>query len=209
MNVHPGYTMAMASTSTQPLPLPWTEHVAPTGYLYYYNPSTAESTYNRPISLAHLSAHQKKKRKREKPATKTLVPDSSWLRVLTNRGNVFYHNSETKDSTWDVPADIESAIEAMEAMELQTKTEDASLGIKRKDREEDEETRAGKRPRREDEDDADDEEWQRQLAEEMAEDQVEEPVEPAPPEPEPVPTMPLDEATQLFKVCTHVPCMHR
>ncbi|KIM22077.1 hypothetical protein M408DRAFT_333084 [Serendipita vermifera MAFF 305830] len=203
MNVHPGYALAMAGASSQPLPSPWTEHIAPTGFLYYYNPLTAESTYNRPISLsfAHLGKPTKPKKKKEKPAKKTRIEASVWYRVLTNRGNVFYFNEEKRESTWDVPGDIASAVEAMEKMELEEPTEDPTLGVKRKEREEDDEGRAGKRPKREEDEEMDEEAWQRQLAEEMAEEQADDPMdaEPPEPEPEPIPTMPLEEATRLFK----------
>lgn len=204
MNIHPGYTQAMASTSHQPLPLPWTEHVAPTGYLYYYNQITAESTYNRPISLSFTNVGKPKKRKKEKPAKKMRVEESSWFRVLTNRGNVFYFNEESRESIWDIPEDIAAAVEAME-LEVE---DDTTHGVKRKDREEDED-RSTKRMKREDPieteddnqmEDVDEEEWQRQLAEEMAEKPDESMEVQAEPVPEPVPTMPLEEATQLFKV---------
>lgn len=33
-----------------PLPSPWTEHKAPSGHAYYYNPETKQSTYTRPVA---------------------------------------------------------------------------------------------------------------------------------------------------------------
>lgn len=114
------------------LPPPWTEHVAPTGHLYYYNSVTLESTYIRPLSLSSflppsLSAAPTKpaKKKKEKPAKKTLVPDSTWIRVLTNRGNVFFHNSDTKESTWEVPKEIQEVVEGMEFNDADS---DAEMG---------------------------------------------------------------------------------
>lgn len=48
-----------------------------------------------------------KKKKKEKPKDKTPVPGTSWIRVKTNEGNVFYMNKETKKSEWTVPEEIE------------------------------------------------------------------------------------------------------
>jgi transcription elongation regulator 1 len=242
------YALAMASGSLQPLPAPWTEHIAPTGHLYYYNAQTTESTYNRPISLTFSNTPNQhsplKKKKKERPAKRTPVPNSIWVRVLTNRGNVFFFDSEKGESTWDVPQEIEAAVEAMEAAELEetreaiesmdTCTNEAAgrdvhgspLGTKRKAMEDVAEKRAGKRLKRDKEDnvakvaigmegthddDDDEEAWQRRLAEEMAEEtddgrKVDEGGETkmdeeVPPEPVPiVPAMPLEEATQLFRV---------
>ncbi|QQK42612.1 WW/Rsp5/WWP [Penicillium digitatum] len=44
----------LRSTYTAPPPLPsgWTQHRAPTGHLYYYNSSTKQSTYTRPLETA-------------------------------------------------------------------------------------------------------------------------------------------------------------
>ncbi|CAG8727451.1 7600_t:CDS:1, partial [Acaulospora colombiana] len=112
--------MLPSTLNLTPLPSPWTEHIAPTGHYYYYNPITTESTYIRPISLTTLLSNAlsnvsttKKKKKKEKPLRKQAIPDTPWLRVVTNRGNVFYANKDTKESTWDVPQGLEEALAAM------------------------------------------------------------------------------------------------
>lgn len=194
-----------------PLPAPWSQHVAPTGHLYYYNPVTKESTYNRPLSLASLLPNtlKKPKKKKEKPAKKTPIPDTAWLRVVTNHGNIFYSNKETRTSTWEIPEEIADAVAALVISEDDGQESDHAIrispepaaeqtGTKRKHREEDdeeEEERAEKRPKVDDTtigvEDEDDDEWQRQAAEEMAKE------EEKPQEPEV--KLSTEEATTLLK----------
>lgn len=57
------------------------------------------------------------KEKKEKPRTKTRVGDSPWIRVVTNKGNVFYNHSETKESVWQVPDEIKDAVDELDAQE--------------------------------------------------------------------------------------------
>jgi hypothetical protein len=216
-----------------PLPSPWTEHIAPTGHYYYYNPVTSESTYIRPISLTTLLASSfagpstiKKKKKKEKPLRKTAIPDSPWLRVVTNRGNVFYANKDTKESTWEAPQDIIEALEAMgldesdqdivEEDEEEKKVTTSPSGTKRKLEENedniDEERR--KRMKLDDkriakastiaveevqDEDEDEEAWQRRIAEEMAEEAGMEDVQEEAKE-EPVPSISPEEARERFMV---------
>jgi transcription elongation regulator 1 len=47
-----------------------------------------------------------KKKKKEKPKEKTPILGTSWTRVKTTEGNVFYMNKETKQSEWVIPDDI-------------------------------------------------------------------------------------------------------
>lgn len=55
-----------------------------------------------------------KKEKREKPKEKVAVPGTEWVRVTTNKGNVFYTNKETKASLWTVPDEIKDQVDAMD-----------------------------------------------------------------------------------------------
>ncbi|KAG8773746.1 hypothetical protein FRB91_008223 [Serendipita sp. 411] len=232
MNGIASFATNLDPTNLPPLPLPWTQHVAPTGHYYYYNPMTSESTYIRPISLTSLlppALAKPAKRKREKPAKKTPVPDSLWIRVLTNRGNVFYANKETKESTWVMPEEIADAVAAMElddndggssdhaiqvkqdgqsdAMTVDTENPTNNKRRKRPD-ESVEDERGGKRAKTnkvgiEDakNEDEDEEAWQRRLAEQMAvEGEGEgEDTKVVTPVEEQAPPISNEEATSLFK----------
>ncbi|KAF5370090.1 hypothetical protein D9758_001067 [Tetrapyrgos nigripes] len=101
-----------------PLPPPWTEHLAPGGQIYYYNPNTQESTYIRPLpTFQNLPASQRSKPKKEKPLTKTQIPGTDWIRVKTTEGNVFYSHKVKKQSVWTVPEEIKEAVELLEKEE--------------------------------------------------------------------------------------------
>ena len=204
-----------------PLPSSWSQHVAPTGHLYYYNSVTKESTYNRPLSLTSLlpDALKKPKKKKEKPAKKTPIPDTTWLRVVTNHGNVFYSNKETRTSTWETPEEIADAVAALVigdddgqesdhairiTPEPAAEQDAAQTGTKRKQRDEDgddEDERDEKRPKLDNNatvgvEDEEDEEWQREMAEEMAKEET-------PKEPEV--KLSTEEATELLMVCSPFP----
>ena len=127
------------------LPPGWTEHVAPTGQPYFFNAVTGESTYVRPGSLSgipppppagfglasdpgneegNVADASKKRKRKEKAAEKLSIPGTSWLRVTTTQGNVFYTNIETKASIWTVPEEI-----AEQLQELLRVQEESQNGI--------------------------------------------------------------------------------
>lgn len=136
----------MTQPPLAPLAPGWTEHRAPAGQPYWFNPTTNVSTYIRPqlqpppppgfhhppqpLQPIHYAPGQApplitqpapahapgvvKKEKREKPKDKKHVPGTDWVKVTTNKGNVFYTNKETKASLWTVPDEIKAEVEAME-----------------------------------------------------------------------------------------------
>ncbi|KAG8729188.1 hypothetical protein FRC11_009330, partial [Ceratobasidium sp. 423] len=143
-----------------------------------------------------------KKSKKEKPVKKTPIPDTPWIRVVTNLGNVFYTHTDRKESVWTCPEEIADAVaelereeeaakeaereqemrekaereqrekEEQEKLEVERVRKEAeAAGAKRKAEESGE--NATKKPRMEEEDG--EEAWQRQVAEEMAQED-----EPAP-----------------------------
>ncbi|CEQ43132.1 SPOSA6832_05033 [Sporobolomyces salmonicolor] len=171
-----------------PVPPPWTEHKAPGGQPYWFNPITNVSTYTRPLPppppgfplagapppppgfpiaplapLAlsagpaapgqfapplHFDAPIPKKEKKEKPREKLPIEGTEWIRVTTNKGNVFYNNRETKESVWTVPGEIKDKVEEIEKMEREAREnqekeqvaeEEAKAGAGRKRKAEDEE----------------------------------------------------------------------
>ncbi|KAI0698538.1 hypothetical protein C8T65DRAFT_581745 [Cerioporus squamosus] len=114
-----------------PLPPGWTEHIGPNGQPYYFNAVTQESTYVRPlpafpiIPQAVAAAPAQKKPKKEKPAVKTPIPGTPWLRVITTEGNTFYTHTGEKRSIWNVPEEIKDAVEQLEREEALKKAEQA------------------------------------------------------------------------------------
>ncbi|BGP07531.1 hypothetical protein JCM10049v2_003369 [Rhodotorula toruloides] len=185
-----------------PVPPPWTEHRAPNGTPYWFNPLTNVSTYTRPVPAPppgfpiagasipppppgfpvavppapsappaqfappiHFAAGAdgatgKKKEKKEKPKEKKPIEGTPWIRVTTNKGNVFYNNKETKESLWTVPDEIKEQVEALEKEEQEAKERE-----EREQREKEEaEAKAkaaspasGKKRKAEDEEEAEDE----------------------------------------------------
>ncbi|KAI0774144.1 hypothetical protein C8Q74DRAFT_813049 [Fomes fomentarius] len=117
-----------------PLPPGWTEHIGPTGQPYYFNTQTQESTYVRPLPAFPILPHgvvpptavpAQRKAKREKPAVKTPIPGTPWLRVITTEGNTFYTHTGEKRSVWTVPEEIKEAVEQLEREEALKKLEEA------------------------------------------------------------------------------------
>ena len=124
-----------------PLPPGWSEHtgelprstapqliiVAPNGRTkYYYNSQTKESTYTRPMFTgavpgtngnAQASGSTEKLKKKEKPKVKVSIPGTTWQRIKTTEGNVFYFERESKRSEWSVPQEIKAAVEGLEQEE--------------------------------------------------------------------------------------------
>lgn len=55
--------------------------------------------------------------KKEKPKSKTPIPGTPWLRVITTLGNIFYTNTDRKESFWSVPDEIKEAVALLEEAE--------------------------------------------------------------------------------------------
>jgi transcription elongation regulator 1 len=173
-----------------------------TGHTYYHYATTGQSTYTRPLpAIPVLSAPvdpnntsgELKKKKREKPAEKTPIPGTEWLKVTTNIGNIFWTHTGRKESVWTVPDEIKDIVEQVEReeqekvqkhQEAETVTVAESRNAKRKVEEKEHESRGKvKKPKTEEsptrrapapvtvEDEPaedEDEAWQRQMAMEMA-----------------------------------------
>ncbi|KAJ9112177.1 hypothetical protein QFC20_002358 [Naganishia adeliensis] len=117
-----------------PLAPNWSEHRAPNGTPYYYNNVTKQSTYTRPpvpppgvmppfapgmgvlpIAGAMAPAVAAAPKKKEKPKEKIPIPNTTWTKVITTEGNVFYTEKTSKKSSWTIPEDIKEEVEAYEA----------------------------------------------------------------------------------------------
>lgn len=105
---------------------------APAGQPYWFNPQTNVSTYTRPLPMPmqaptgfapppqfappiHFSAPAPApvapvKEKKEKPKTKTPITGTDWIKVETNKGNVFWTNAVTKESVWSLPGEIKDLV---------------------------------------------------------------------------------------------------
>lgn len=90
---------------------------APGGQIYYYNASTQESTYVRPMPAFPTMLAQPDTTKKEKPLVKTRIPGTDWLRVKTTGGNTFYSHKIKKESVWTVPDEIRDIVEKLEREE--------------------------------------------------------------------------------------------
>ncbi|SJL01980.1 uncharacterized protein ARMOST_05304 [Armillaria ostoyae] len=106
-----------ASLGPPPLPMGCTqERLGPNGQPYYFNAHTKESTYVRPLpSIPNATAAVTTKK--EKPAVKTPIPGTEWMRVKTTGGNTFYFHKSKKTSLWTVPEEIKDALEKFEQEE--------------------------------------------------------------------------------------------
>lgn len=130
----------------------WSACAAPNGAPYWFNPITNVSTYVRPAAippppppgfavapapapaLHYLpptaltpaptpALKREKKDKKEKPKLKTPLGESHWIRVVTNKGNVFYNNSKTKESVWTVPDEVKDLVDRLEKKEQEDEAE--------------------------------------------------------------------------------------
>ena len=101
---------------------------------YYFNSQSKESTYTRPVFSIPSSSYlppqrppadldaqplhgeqpSKKKRKKEKAKDKLDIPETTWQRITTNEGNVFYFEKESKRSEWSIPDEIASEVAELE-----------------------------------------------------------------------------------------------
>ncbi|VDB85358.1 unnamed protein product [Peniophora sp. CBMAI 1063] len=116
------------NTPPPPLPVGWTEHVAPTGHPYWYNAQTGQSTYIRPLPTFTNPAQSQvaKAAAKEKAVDKTPIGDTPWTRVRTNLGHTFYTHKTEKRSVWTVPDEIKDAVAGLEQREREQATAEHS-----------------------------------------------------------------------------------
>lgn len=128
------------STYTRPLPPPPPGFPIagapppPAGFPLAQQPP---SRFAAPLHFTPTNGAQEKakKEKKEKPKEKLPIEGTSWIRVTTNKGNVFYNNKDTKESLWTVPEDIKEQVEALEKKEQEDR-ENADLEEKKREEEE-------------------------------------------------------------------------
>ncbi|KAJ2801012.1 U1 snRNP protein, partial [Coemansia furcata] len=72
-------------------PTPWVEYKAPNGRVYYFNPATKKTTWEKPDELKSEQERQ-----------------SVWKEYAKD-GRTYWYNTETKKSTWTRPAELGSS----------------------------------------------------------------------------------------------------
>ncbi|XP_041097403.1 pre-mRNA-processing factor 40 homolog B-like isoform X2 [Polyodon spathula] len=71
----------------------WTEHKAPDGRTYFYNPESKQSTWEKPDEL--------------KSKAELLLSRCPWKEYRSDTGKPYYYNSQSKESRWTKPKDLE------------------------------------------------------------------------------------------------------
>merc|ERR1712043_130377 len=85
----------------------WTEHKAPDGRTYYYNTTTKQSAWEKPLCL--------------KSPTERLLAQCPWKEYTSDTGKVYYHNTQTKESVWSIPPDLAAVKEKIKIEEEKEK----------------------------------------------------------------------------------------
>ncbi|GJJ06330.1 hypothetical protein Clacol_000521 [Clathrus columnatus] len=130
--------MPLFSGFLPPLPPGWTEHTAPGGQPYYYHVATNQSTYVRPLPVPGVIPNAiipgaLPKNKKEKPVAKTPIPGTSWLRVKTTEGNLFYTHKERKESVWEVPDEIKEKVAQLEQEEKEREQQEVEEKLRQEE----------------------------------------------------------------------------
>lgn len=114
---------------------------------------------------------------------KTPIPGTDWLKVTTTGGNIFYSHKIRKESVWNVPDELKSALEAFQGREDEigassssepsskakrkadqtSHMDEATVNKKAKVVEEDSDSEDGS-----EDDGGEEEEWQREAAQQLA-----------------------------------------
>ena len=105
----------------------WTQNRSPDGRLYYYNKRTMETNWRKPDALKNWEDKQRKlgfdpkevlkktSQAAEQPAgtpiAREQIPGTAWVLVWTSDGKHFFFNALTKQSEWDLPADLENNLD--------------------------------------------------------------------------------------------------
>ena len=79
------------------------------------------------LDAARAAAQEPVKKAKEKPKTKTPIPGTPWLRVITTAGNVFYTNKDKKESVWTVPDEIKDAVAKLDEEESAREEEERRM----------------------------------------------------------------------------------
>lgn len=107
----------------------WTEHKAPDGRKYYYNTITRESRWDKPEELKKTSDvfililicfYNNFKGNFMKNGSSN---HCFWSEYKTNDGRIYYYNSQTKESRWEKPTELEDFEKS--SKKLQSESQDS------------------------------------------------------------------------------------
>ncbi|XP_063808956.1 WW domain-binding protein 4 isoform X4 [Pseudophryne corroboree] len=93
----------------------WKKGMSPEGYPYYYN-LTGESSWEKPKGFLETTDHA------EGQGT-----SSVWVESVSEEGYTYYYNSDTGESRWDKPEDLDSNLPPSDEKKDIAATEDNSV----------------------------------------------------------------------------------
>ena len=79
----------------------WTEHKAPDGRTYFYNPTTRQSVWEKPDEL--------------KTEAERALARCPWKEYTSEQGKIYFHNTQTKESVWSCPKELQELKDKVEA----------------------------------------------------------------------------------------------
>ncbi|ORY05418.1 hypothetical protein K493DRAFT_252644 [Basidiobolus meristosporus CBS 931.73] len=100
------------SEKTQPKSTVWKEYSTKDGKKYYYNTETKVTTWEAPSELKAQEGEATPVKSPNANATPQPSEHSSlWKEYTTEDGRKYYHNSSTKVTTWEMPAEFKESAE--------------------------------------------------------------------------------------------------
>ncbi|KAK2080569.1 hypothetical protein QBZ16_000423 [Prototheca wickerhamii] len=90
-------------------PSPWSEHVAPDGRKYYYNAETKQSSWTKPPELLtpeERAAAAAAAAPAAAPIAAPAAAAADWKEFTAPDGRKYYYNAKTKESRWEMPAEM-------------------------------------------------------------------------------------------------------
>eukprot|EP01103_Thecamoeba_quadrilineata_P011773 TRINITY_DN2882_c0_g1_i1.p1 TRINITY_DN2882_c0_g1~~TRINITY_DN2882_c0_g1_i1.p1 ORF type:complete len:805 (-),score=233.01 TRINITY_DN2882_c0_g1_i1:29-2443(-) len=82
----------------------WTEHTTPEGITYYFNKTSQQSVWEKPPGFKSKTTEIQESQ--PVPVSWEQIAETDWKKVVTETGEVYYHNTVTSVSTWTVPPEL-------------------------------------------------------------------------------------------------------
>ena len=107
----------------QPLPHGWVEATDNTGRIYYCNPRTQETRWDRPENLLQVSNHlpqQYQQQQQQQPQQYQQISPlpPGWVEATDNTtGKIYYCNPQTRETKWERPSTISTTPRGPEMIE--------------------------------------------------------------------------------------------
>jgi len=74
-------------------PKNWTEHKSPDGRTYFYNSTTKQSIWEKPLCMKSVSER--------------MLAQCPWKQFKAENGKTYFHNNITKESVWIIPRELQ------------------------------------------------------------------------------------------------------